>query len=56
LRRLVGLLFDSSALVDSRGLRHLIEQQLPYKTLEDAAIPIHLAATEATAPVLLCTR
>lgn len=46
LRRLVGLLFDSSALVDSRGLRHLIERHLPYKALEDAAIPVHLAATE----------
>jgi NTE family protein len=41
-----GLLFDRSALVDSRGLRQLIERQLPYETLEDAAIPIHIAATE----------
>jgi len=46
LRRLVGLLFDSAALVDPGGLRHLIERHLPYKALEDAAIPIHVAATE----------
>lgn len=46
LRRLAGLLFDRSALVDSYGLRHLIEQHLPYQALEDAAIPIHIAATE----------
>jgi NTE family protein len=46
LRRLAGLLFDSSALVDSRGLRRLIERHLPYKALEDAAIPVHVTATE----------
>jgi len=46
LRRLVGLLFDSTALVDPRGLRRLIERHLPYRTLEDAAIPMHVAATE----------
>jgi len=46
LRRLVGLLFDSTALVDSHGLRRLIERHLPYRTLEDAAIPMHVAATE----------
>lgn len=46
LRRLVGLLFDASALVDSRGLRRLIERHLPYEALEDAAIPVHIAATE----------
>jgi NTE family protein len=45
-RRLVGLLFDSAALVDSHGLRRLIERHLPYRALEDAAIPIHVAATE----------
>lgn len=46
LRRLVGLLFDASSLVDSRALRDLIERNLQYKALEDAAIPIHVAATE----------
>jgi len=46
LRRLFGLLFDASALVDSRALRNLIERNLPYTTLEGAAIPIHVAATE----------
>jgi NTE family protein len=46
LRRLAGLFFESSSLVDSRGLRHLIERHLPYRDLENAAIPIHIAATE----------
>jgi NTE family protein len=46
LRRLVGLLFDSTALVNPHGLRRLIERHLPYRTLEDAAIPMHVAATE----------
>jgi len=46
LRRLFGLLFDASSLVDSRALRDLIERNLPYRTLQGAAIPIHVAATE----------
>ena len=46
LRRLVGLLFDSPALVDSRGLRYLIERNLSFRALEDATIPIYVAATE----------
>ena len=46
LRRLAGLFFRSASLVDSAGLRRLIERHLPYRNLEDAAIPIHIAATE----------
>src|ERR1700751_3639815 len=46
LPRLIGLLFDASALVDSRALQDLIERNLQYKALEDAAIPIHVAVTD----------
>lgn len=46
LRRLAGLFFESASLVDSSGLRRLIEHHLPYCELENAALPIHIAATE----------
>ena len=46
LRRLAGLFFGSPSLVDSGGLRRLIERHLPYRELEHAAIPMHIAATE----------
>jgi NTE family protein len=46
LRRLLGALFTSSSLVDPRALRSLIERHLPYAALEDAAIPMHVMATD----------
>lgn len=46
LRRVVGLLFDSESLVDPRGLRRLLESNLPYRDLEEAPLPLHVAATE----------
>ncbi len=46
LRRMIGLLLQSAALVDPRGLRRLVEQHIPYRTLEEALIPIHVSATE----------
>ena len=46
LRRLAGMFFQSASLVDPGGLRRLIEHHLPYRELEHAAIPIHIAATE----------
>jgi NTE family protein len=45
-RRLLGALFTSTSLVDPRGLRSLIERHLPYAALEDAAIPMHVMATD----------
>ena len=45
-RRLVGTLFASASLVDSGSLRALIERHLPYQALEDAAIPLHVMATD----------
>lgn len=43
--RIAGLLSRSPSLVDSGGLRALIEEQLPYRMLEDAALPLHVVAT-----------
>lgn len=55
LRRLLGMFFESDSLVDSTALHRLIERHLPYAALEQARIPVHIAATEVLggAPVLL---
>ncbi|WP_309684263.1 patatin-like phospholipase family protein [Polaromonas sp.] len=44
--RIAGLFSRSPSLVDSSGLRELIAQHLPYSTLEQAALPLHVVATE----------
>jgi NTE family protein len=41
----LGLLRHPGNLVDPSGLRHLIESNLPYRRIEDAAIPLHIMAT-----------
>jgi NTE family protein len=46
LRGVVGLLFSAASLVDSRGLRDLIERHLPYRALENALLPIYVMATD----------
>jgi len=46
LRSLLGLLARRAHLVDSKGLRRLLERHLPYVQLEDAAIPIHIVASD----------
>lgn len=40
------LLLHRDHLVDSGGLRRLLERNLPYRRLEDAALPIHLVASD----------
>ncbi len=45
-RSIIGLFTHRDYLVDSCGLRALLEQCLPYRNLEDAAIPIHVVATD----------
>lgn len=45
-RSAVGLFTHRDYLVDSRGLRALLERCLPYRNLEDAAIPVHVVATD----------
>ena len=44
--RIAGLFSRSPSLVDSNGLRALIAQHLPYTRLEQAALPLHVVATE----------
>jgi NTE family protein len=46
LRSVVALLTRASHLVDSSGLRRLLERHLPYAQLQDAAIPIHIVASD----------
>jgi NTE family protein len=40
-----GLLRHPESVIDSGGLRHLIETNLAYARLEDATIPVHITAT-----------
>lgn len=44
--RIAGLFSRSPSLVDSSGLRELIKQHLSYSLLEQAALPLHVVATE----------
>jgi NTE family protein len=45
-RSVIGLLRRRDYLVDSHALRHLLERHLPYGRLEDAAIPLHIVASD----------
>ena len=46
LKNLFGFLWRRDYLVEPHGLRRLLEDNLPYKRLEQAAIPIHVVATD----------
>lgn len=46
LRSVIGLLRRRDYLVDSHALRNLLERHLPYRKLEDAAIPLHIVASD----------
>ncbi|MGH6842806.1 MAG: patatin-like phospholipase family protein [Methylocella sp.] len=49
-----GMLRKKGHFVDSKGLRRLIETNLPYACLEDSAIPVHIVATDVQGmPVFL---
>lgn len=41
-----GLIGRSNHLISSDNLRSLLEQHLPYRRLEEAAVPVHVVATE----------
>jgi NTE family protein len=45
-RSVFGVFTHRDYIVDSRGLRALLDRCLPYRNLEDAAIPIHVIATD----------
>ncbi|NMM09650.1 MAG: patatin-like phospholipase family protein [Polaromonas sp.] len=53
-RRIAGLFSRSSSLVDSGGLRDLIAQYLPYSLLEQAALPVHVVATDQLHGLSVC--
>ncbi len=46
LRSLVGLIGRRNYVVDPRGIRRLLEENLPYERLEQAALPLHVVATD----------
>lgn len=46
LRSLVGLIGRRNYVVDPRGIRQLLEENLPYERLEQAALPLHVVATD----------
>ena len=52
--RIAGLFSRSPSLVDSGGLRELIERELPYRKLEDTALPLHVVATAQLHGKLVC--
>lgn len=45
-RRLLGFLRRRDHLVPSDGLRRLLDLHLPYRQLQDAALPVHVVATD----------
>lgn len=46
LRSVFGWFAHGGHLVDSAGIRQLIERHLPYQRLESAALPIHIVASD----------
>ena len=46
LKKLFGFLWRRDHLVESHGLRRILEDNLPYERLEQASIPIHVVATD----------
>lgn len=45
LRHLLAVAGSRDSLCSDRNLRHLIETHLPYRNLQDAAIPVHIVTT-----------
>lgn len=52
----VGLLAHPDYIVNSSGLRRLIANNLPYGRLEDAAIPVHVTATDVEGMAVLLSK
>ena len=54
-RRLISFVRGRGHLASSDGLRRLLDANLPYSKLEDAAIPVHVVATDLLSgrPVIL---
>jgi NTE family protein len=45
-RRLIGFIRGRGHLVTSDGLRRLLDSHLPYRDLKDAAVPVHIVASD----------
>jgi NTE family protein len=45
-RSLAGLIRGRNFMVDPNGLRRLLEEHLPFRQLEQAAVPLHVVATD----------
>jgi NTE family protein len=45
LRSVLGFMVGADNLIDPSNLRKLIEHNIPFKSLEDASIPVHVVAT-----------
>jgi len=45
-KTMVGFLYRRDFLIASDGLRQLVDQNLTYRNLEDAKIPLHIVATD----------
>jgi len=45
-RSLFGLFGDRGAVADSRGLRNLLERELPYRTFDATKVPLHIVAAD----------
>ncbi len=45
-RTLLGFMWRRDFLIPSRGIRKLVEDHLPYRNLQDAALPVHIVATD----------
>jgi len=56
-RSLTGLAGRRNYMLDSDGLRHLLEEHLPYRRMEDARVALHVVATDVLggAAVMLST-
>ncbi|WP_266172166.1 patatin-like phospholipase family protein [Dyella subtropica] len=46
LRSVLGMVLGRGHLVDSAALRRLLERHLPYRQLEQAALPVHIVASD----------
>lgn len=45
-RTLLGFMWRRDFLIPSRGIRKLVGDHLPYRNLQDAALPVHIVATD----------
>lgn len=45
-KTMMGFLYRRDFLIPSDGLRQLVDQNLTYRNLEDAKVPVHIVATD----------